>query len=132
MVTILKRFEMVTPEGLEALKSKILEFNKKREWEKYHSPKNIVMDLASEVGELVEPFRWLTEKESYQLDQKIFQNVKDELGDVFRIVVYLADRLGIDPIEAAFQKLDEMDQKYPVDQCFGKALKYNEYKKGEK
>ena len=120
---------MSTPEKLEVLKTKILDFNEKREWGKYHSPKNIVMDLASEVGELVEPFRWLTEEASYDLDEKTLQDVKEELGDVFRIVVYLAHQLGIDPIEAASNKLDEMNKKYPIDQCFGKALKYTEYQK---
>jgi dCTP diphosphatase len=122
---------MNASEKLEVLRRDILDFNEKRQWGKYHSPKNVVMDLAAEVGELVEPFRWLTEQESYDLDEKTLQSVKEELGDVFRIVVYLAHQLGIDPIEAASNKLEEMDKKYPVDQCYGKALKYTEYQRRE-
>ena len=113
---------------LEQLRTQILAFNEERNWEQYHSPKNIVMDLAAEVGELVEPFRWLTEEQSAQLDDKTLEKVREELGDVFRIILYLSDKLGIDPIEATERKLLEMDKKYPVEQCYGKALKYTEYK----
>ena len=113
---------------LEQLRTQILAFNEERNWEQYHSPKNIVMDLAAEVGELVEPFRWLTEEQSAQLDEKTLEKVREELGDVFRIILYLSDKLGIDPIEATQNKLLEMDKKYPVEQCYGKALKYTEYK----
>src|SRR5437016_2375411 len=118
---------MENNQDLERLLAKLLCFYKEREWEQFHSPKNLVMDLASEAGELVEPFRWLTEQQSYALDEKTLQEVKDEIADVFKIIIYLAHKLGIDPIQATYQKLEKMNQKYPADACRGKALKYTTY-----
>ncbi len=117
----------VIDHNLERLLEAILSFYKKRDWEQFHSPKNLVMDLASEMGELVEPFRWLTESQSYQLDEGVLESVKDEIADVFRIIVYLSHKLGIDPIEATYQKLQKMNAKYPAEVCRGKALKYTAY-----
>ena len=85
------------------------------------------MDLASETGELIEHFRWLTEEQSYHLDNQTMQEVKDEIGDVFKIIVYLSYKLGIDPVQAAFEKLNKMEKKYPANVCKGKALKYTAY-----
>lgn len=110
---------------MDPLLEKIIAFHQARDWEKFHSPKNVVMDLASEVGELVDPFRWVTEEESYTLGTKT--SVREELGDVYRALVYLAHRLGLDPIECAMEKLDKMEAKYPFEKCYGLAKKYTEY-----
>lgn len=112
---------------LEPLLRKLLSFYQDRDWMQFHSPKNLAMDLAAETGELVEHFRWLTEEQSYKLDEKARQEVADEIGDVFKIIIYLAHKLGIDPIAAASQKIDKMGAKYPVAACRGKALKYTSY-----
>ncbi len=109
------------------LLEKTLDFYRARDWEQFHSPKNLVMNLASEVGELIDPFRFITEKQSHELSEKTKQEVYDEMGDIFRIVVYLAHKLGIDPVEAANQKLEKMEKKYPAEVCKGKANKYTEY-----
>ena len=109
--------------GLGRLFTAILEFHKERDWDPFHSPKNLVMNLASEVGELVEPFRWLTELQSYKLDPKALEGVCDEIGDVFSCLLYLAHKLGVDPIRASHQKLEKLGRKYPVDLCRGKAFK---------
>lgn len=114
---------------LRALLQKMLDFYRRRDWEQFHSPKNLVIDLASEIGELVEPFRWLTEEQSYHLDPKTRENVRDEIGDVFRVLVYLSYKLGIDPIQASTKKLSKMEQKYPEEASRGKTLKYTEYLK---
>lgn len=114
---------------LASLLEKMIAFYQTRDWEQFHSPKNLVMDLASEMGELVDPFRWLTEEQSYHLDAKTLEQVRDEIGDVFKTLVYLSCKLGIDPIDAASKKLDKMEQKYPADTCRGKALKYTAYKR---
>lgn len=95
-----------------------------RNWMQFHSPKNLVMDLTSEVGELAELFRWLTEEESYIKEPKALDAVRDEIGDVLNTLLYLANRLGIDPLEAANQKLDKLALKYPVDKAHGKRIKY--------
>ena len=109
------------------LLQKIVQFHEERDWAQFHSPKNLVMDLAAEVGELIEPFRWLTESQSFQLDDKALENVKDEIGDVLKIVLYLSHKLGIDPLEVTEQKLVKMAKKYPINRCRGKALKYTYY-----
>lgn len=118
---------MENKQEIELLLERLLEFYRVRDWEQFHSPKNLVMDLAAEVGELVDPFRFKTEEQSGQLDEKMRQIVVDEIGDVFKCIVYLAHKLGIDPVEAAFQKVDKMEKKYPAHLCKGKAVKYTEY-----
>ncbi len=106
----------------------IREFNKERDWEQYHSPKNLAMALSVEAGEIVEIFQWLTQDQSKNLDPDKLQDVKEEIADVMIFLTNLADRLGIDPIEAAKEKLEKNRKNYPADKVRGKALKYTEYK----
>jgi NTP pyrophosphatase (non-canonical NTP hydrolase) len=120
-------YVMKEDQNIDQLLSRTLAFNKEREWEQFRSPKNLAMNLATEVGELIEPFRWLTEEQSYQLDEKALEEVRDEIGDVFRNLVYLSHKLGIDPVQAAHQKLEKMESKYPKDLSRGKILKYTAY-----
>lgn len=108
----------------------LLEFYSIRDWAQFHSPKNLVMDLASEAGELLDLFRWMTEEKSYHPDPETLQNIRDEVADVFKAILYLAHKLKIDPIEAAYQKIKKMGQKYPADLCRGKALKHTAYGTG--
>jgi dCTP diphosphatase len=115
---------------LELLLETMVAFYRERDWEQFHSPKNLVMDVAAEAGELVDPFRYLTEEQSYQLDEKTLQEVKDEIGDVFKAILYLSSKLNIDPVQAAFEKLEKMEKKYPAEACRGKALKYTAYAQG--
>ena len=107
--------------------SELLDFYQERDWAQFHSPKNLVMDLASEAGELLDLFRWLTEEESYRVEGKTLQDVKDEIADVFKATLYLSHKLNIDPIESTLQKFEKMRKKYPADKCRGKALKYTAY-----
>ncbi len=104
-----------------------LSFHQERDWDQFHSPKNLVMNLATEVGELIEPFRWMSEEQSANLDEKTHGEVRDELGDVYGSLAKLAYQLGIDLFEAASQKLTKAAEKYPTSLCRGKALKYTEY-----
>jgi dCTP diphosphatase len=117
------------PIELTSLIEQILNFYHKRDWEQFHSPKNLVMDLASEMGELVELFRWLKEEESYHLDYQTFEEVRDEIADVFKTLIYLSHKLGIDPLQASRDKLVKMEEKYPVEASRGKSLKYTHYLK---
>jgi dCTP diphosphatase len=75
-----------------------------RDWNQFHSPKNLAMALFAEAGVLVEPFQWLTEEQSKRLDSKQLSQVQDEVADVFIYLVRLADKLGIDLIESANKK----------------------------
>lgn len=98
-----------------------------REWQQFHSPKNIAMNLGVEVGELMEHFRWLTEAQSYVEAPEQLREIADEIGDVFNMLVYLSSLLGIDPIQAGHQKLSKIGEKYPKDKCKGLSLKYTAY-----
>jgi len=99
---------------LDDLIKKIRKFRQERDWDQYHSPKNLVMALVVEASELAEHFQWLTEKQSSSLPPDKLAEVKEEVGDVLIYVANLCDKLGIDPIEAALNKLEKNKEKYPA------------------
>ena len=111
---------------LEALRDQVRVFARERDWDQFHSPKNLAMALAAEAGELLEIFQWLTEEQSRALDAKSRAAADEEIADVLIYLVRLADRLGVDPLEAARRKLAENARKYPVDKARGNARKYDE------
>ncbi len=102
-------------------------FNEERDWEQFHSPKNLAMALSVEASEIVEHFQWLTEEQSRNLTPEKLTEVREEIGDVVIYLTELSDKLGIDPVDAAKAKLAINKQKYPVDLVKGKASKYTEY-----
>lgn len=102
-------------------------FLEERDWEQFHSPKNLAMALSVEVAEIVEHFQWLTEEQSQNLPPEKLAEVREEIGDVMIYLTELADKLGIDPVEAAKAKVAINDQKYPAELVKGKASKYTEY-----
>lgn len=104
----------------------IREFNRERDWEQFHSPKNLAMCLAAEVGELLEQFQWLTEQQSRDLTPAQRAAVEEEIGDVALCLLNLADKLGIDVLDAAARKLRTNEAKYPVHKAKGRAEKYTE------
>jgi dCTP diphosphatase len=112
---------------LEDLRSTISAFIQESDWEQFHSPKNLAMALSVEVAEIVEHFQWLTEEQSQNLPPEKLAEVKEEIGDVMIYLTELADKLGIDPVEAAEAKLEINKRKYPADLVRGKASKYTEY-----
>jgi NTP pyrophosphatase (non-canonical NTP hydrolase) len=99
------------------------EFARARDWEQFHTPKNLAMALAGEAGELVAEFQWLTPEESANLDPETLARVRSELGDVMNYLVRLADLLNIDPVEAANAKIDESERRYDADLYRGSARK---------
>jgi NTP pyrophosphatase (non-canonical NTP hydrolase) len=102
-------------------------FSKERDWDQFHSPKNLAMALSVEASEIVEIFQWLTEEESRTLDAKRLSELEAEIGDVLILLSNLADRCGIDPLEAARKKMVVNESKYPADRVRGQAKKYSEY-----
>ncbi len=104
----------------------IRDFARKRDWEKFHSPKNLAMALSVEVAEITEHFQWLTQTESNNLDRMKVTEIEEEIADVLIYLTRLADRLGIDPVEAARRKMRINERKYPVERAKGKAIKYND------
>jgi dCTP diphosphatase len=113
--------------GLEDLRSTISDFIQERDWEQFHSPKNLAMALSVEVAEVVEHFQWLTEEDSKNLPPEKLAEVREEIGDVMIYLTELADKLGIDPVEAAKAKMTINGQKYPAELVKGNASKYSEY-----
>ena len=113
---------------MEELIHKVREFRQERNWGQYHSPKNLAMALMVETAELAEHFQWLTEEQSSSLPHEKLAEVRDEIGDVLIYLVNLCDRLGIDPMMAANDKLEKNMEKYPAARVRGKHLKYTEYK----
>ena len=107
---------------------KIRTFRQERDWDQYHSPKNLAMALVVEASELVEHFQWLTEEQSGNLPPDKLAEVQEEVGDVLIYLANLCDKLGIDPIDAAHNKLEKNKEKYPVSKVLGKADKYSDYK----
>ncbi len=111
---------------MEKLRDQMREFARLRDWDQFHSPKNLAMALSVEVAELVENFQWLTEEQSRRLDAKAQAAVRAEIADVLLYLVRLGDQLGIDPVAAAQRKLVENAQKYPVEKSRGNRKKYTE------
>jgi len=112
---------------LETLKQSMREFADTRDWNQFHSPKNLCMALSVEVAEITEHFQWLTEEQSKNLDQEKLQEVANELADTLLYLVRLADKLDIDLLKAALNKMDINNQKYPVEMSRGNAKKYTEF-----
>ncbi len=110
------------------LQKRIRAFVNARDWEQFHSPKNLVMALGVEAAELAEHFLWLSQSESEKLPAETKAQVEPEIADVLIYVVMLADRLQIDLLDVASRKLLENEQKYPAEQVRGRAEKYSAYK----
>ncbi len=102
---------------------KLRSFVSERDWQQFHDPKNLAMLLASEVGELVAELRWVRNEDadSKLQEEPLRERVVDEIGDVVIAAFLLADRIGVDPIEAALRKLEKNCKKYPQDLAKGKA-----------
>ena len=109
------------------LTHRLRSFATERDWERFHSPKNLVMALTGEAGELAAEFQWLTEAESQELDPERMVRVKQEAADVLLYLVRLADRLQFDLLEAAHRKIDLNAERYPADKVRGSAKKYTEF-----
>lgn len=112
---------------MDALRQELIRFVAERDWQQFHTPKNLATALCVEAAELAEIFQWLTPEQSRALSPEKLQAASDEIGDVLTYLVRLADELGIDPVEAAKAKLEKSKIKYPADRVRGKALKYDEY-----
>ena len=111
---------------IKEIQDKLAKFAEERDWDQFHSPKNLVMALTSEVGELNELFQWLTEEQSSMKDDigKI-EEIRKEIADIFIYLLRLADKLDIDIEEAVREKIEINAKKYPIDLAKGNATKYN-------
>jgi len=110
---------------LDALRAEVRAFAQARDWEQFHTPKNLSMAMIVEAAELVEHFQWLTPEQSQALDADSRREVAEEIGDVLIYLTRLADVLGIDPLQAAFDKIQVNAAKYPVEKARGHNRKYD-------
>ncbi len=113
---------------LENLKTKLRKFSKDRDWEKFHSPKNIAIALSVEASELLEIFQWSKDggfNEIKDLHKK--KEIENEIADVFNYLVKLVDILDLDLETISINKIIENEKKYPIEEVKRKALNYSEY-----
>ena len=111
---------------LAELRDALRRFAAQRDWDQFHSPKNLAAALAVEAAELLERFQWLTEAESARLSRKELARVREEMADVLLYLVRLADKLDVDLVAAARDKLRKNARKYPVAKSRGNRKKYSE------
>ena len=100
-------------------------FARERDWEKFHSPKNLAMALSVEAAELLEIFQWLNEEQSRHLSSQDLEAVREEAADILIYLIRISDRLNIDLVDAINKKISLNAQKYPVDKAHGISKKYN-------
>jgi len=113
--------------ALAVFEKQLADFAKARDWEQFHSPKNLVMALTGEVGELVEHFQWLTEEQSKTLPVETLREVSLEMADVFIYLLRLSERLQVDLLGVAKEKMALNEKRYPADQVRGSAKRAAEY-----
>ena len=112
---------------LEQLRERLARFASDRDWDQFHSPKNLSMALIAEAAELVEHFQWLSEEDSKNLDADKQKDVSMELADIFIFLIRVADKLGVDLADAAWEKIETTEARYPVDKVKGSAKRASEY-----
>ncbi|HBG62153.1 MAG TPA: nucleotide pyrophosphohydrolase [Candidatus Omnitrophica bacterium] len=112
---------------VQSIKNKIKKFVKDRDWEQYHSPKNLSMSIAIEAAELMEIFQWITEEQSFKLNKKQRLELEDEVADIAVYLLNLCNVLDIDLSAAISRKMIKNKKKYPVNLAKGKMHKYTFY-----
>ena len=100
---------------MKKLQTKLMKFVKKRNWEQFHSPKNLVMALSVETAELLEIFQWMEGPDSGTVDAATRDHIEQEIGDVMIYLTMLASKFDLDPVEAAHKKMALNEKKYPAD-----------------
>lgn len=110
-----------------SLREALREFAAEREWDQFHSPKNLAIALSVEASELLEHFQWMNEADSSSLTFEQRGRIAEELADVLLYLVRLADKLDVDLSDAARRKLELNAKKYPVAQARGNSKKYTEF-----
>ena len=116
------------PSDFLALRDEIRAFVYERDWDQFHTPKNLAASLCVEAAELLEPFQWLRAGERDELGEEGLAQVRHEMADVLVYLIRMADRLDVDLMKATRDKLEHNRQKYPADKVRGSARKYDTYK----
>lgn len=127
MPSLCKQGDKMSETDFDRIKRQVRQFVVERDWDQYHSPKNLSMALIVEAAELVEHFQWLTEEQSANLSLEKLAEVEQELADIQVYLISLANNLKLDLIAAVDKKLALNAQKYPADKVRGSSKKYTEY-----
>ena len=117
-------------QSLDQIKTRLRDFAAARDWDQFHSPKNLAMAMIVEAAELVEHFQWLTEDQSQTLPPDKLAEVEQEIADIQIYLIRLADKLGIDMEQAVNAKMELNEKRYPAEKVRGSAEKYNECNDG--
>jgi len=113
------------PDPFLELRDELRAFAAERDWDQFHSPRNLATALAVEAAELLEPFQWLDDAQARELEPATRGAVEEEMADVLLYLIRLADKLGVDLERAARAKLLRNAEKYPVDRAKGSSRKYD-------
>ncbi len=113
--------------NLAQIRQRLASFAQARNWDQFHSPKNLSMALAAEAAELLEIFQWLTDEQSKEIvhNEKEMVQIRQEIADVMIYLVRLSDKLGVDIEKAVTEKIELNEKKYPIELSQGNAVKYN-------
>ena len=111
---------------IKKISEELQHFVRERDWEQFHSPKNLAMALSVEVSEIIEELQWLTEEQSRDLSSEKVEKIRNEIADVFIYLIMLAEKYDIDLIDAAKDKIRINEKNYPAEKAKGNAKKYTE------
>lgn len=116
---------------IKKLQNKVIEFRDKRDWGKYHNPKDLALSISLEAAELLEIFQWKDagQVERLKSDEAGRKRVKEELGDILIYALTLTHEFGLDPTDVILSKMQMNDKKYPVEKVKGRSDKYTTYRK---
>jgi len=114
-------------DSLEQLRLRLAAFAEERDWQQFHSPKNLAMALIAETAELVEHFQWITQEQSRNPEPEEQAAISLELADILIYLIRIADQLNIDLIASATAKIEINEKRYPSEKVRGKALSAEEY-----
>ena len=117
----------MTNKDFNTLRDRLKAFAQERDWEQFHSPKNLAMALIVEAAELLEHFQWLTPEQSESLDEDRRREVEFEMADIFIYLMRMCERLDVDLLEVVEEKIKLNEEKYPADKVRGSSKKYSEY-----
>ena len=111
---------------LKTTKEKLRKFSQERDWDQYHSPKNLAMAMSVEVAELLEIFQWSNDGGMEKIeDKETKKQIEEEIADIFNYLVKFVDLMDLDLEELSLEKIKKNDMKYPVNKFKGKSDKYN-------
>ena len=108
--------------------SRLNKFAQDRDWEQFHSPKNLACSIVIEASELLEKFQWMSEIQSKIIDPEKLSEIESEVADIFSYLIYFAKQYDIDILKAASNKIELNEIRYPIDKSKGNAEKYTKLK----